>query len=110
MQQVLNEVGQIAQRLAAVICRSCNSSGTGHSASREDVPDAVQQSTCGSKCFFVVVIAALAYFLYKVAKDLLKECSRARRDCRLISALIAMLPQIVYADLSPSVAHGSSQL
>ena len=49
---------------------------------------------------FVVVVAALAYFLYKVAKDLLKAVqSVLGAIVGLISALIAMLPQIVYAGL-----------
>jgi hypothetical protein len=49
---------------------------------------------------FVIVIAALGYFLYKVAKDLLKAVqSVLGAIVGLISALIAMLPQIVYAGL-----------
>ena len=55
---------------------------------------------------FVVVVAALAYFLYKLAKDLLKAVqSVLRAIVGLISALIAMLPQIVYAGL---VAFGGA--
>ena len=46
------------------------------------------------------LIAALGYFLYKVAKDLLKAVqSVLGAIVGLISALIAMLPQIVYAGL-----------
>ena len=53
-----------------------------------------------SRVLFVIVIAALAYFLYKVAKDLLKAVqSVLGAIVGLVSALIAMLPQIVYAGL-----------
>jgi hypothetical protein len=49
---------------------------------------------------FAVVVAALAYFLYKIAKDLLKAVqSVLGAIVGLISALIAMLPQIVWAGL-----------
>jgi len=55
---------------------------------------------------FVIVVAALAYFLYKVAKDLLKAVqSVLGAIVGLVSALISMLPQIVYAGL---VAFGGA--
>jgi hypothetical protein len=46
------------------------------------------------------VIAAMAYFLYKIAKDLLRAVqSVLSAIVGLVSALIAMLPQIVVAGL-----------
>jgi hypothetical protein len=49
---------------------------------------------------FAIVIAALVYFLYKVAKDLLRAVqSVLGAIVALISSLIGMLPQIVYAGL-----------
>jgi hypothetical protein len=49
---------------------------------------------------FVLVIGALGYFFYKIAKDLLKAVqSVLGAIVGLISALIAMLPQIVWAGL-----------
>jgi len=49
---------------------------------------------------FVLVVGALAYFLYKIAKDLLKAVQSVfAAIVGLISALIAMLPQIVWAGL-----------
>jgi hypothetical protein len=46
------------------------------------------------------VIAALGYFFYKIAKDLLEAVqSVLGAIVGLISALIAMLPQIVWAGL-----------
>jgi hypothetical protein len=49
---------------------------------------------------FILVIGALAYFFYKIAKDLLKAVqSVLGAIVGLVSALIAMLPQIVWAGL-----------
>jgi hypothetical protein len=49
---------------------------------------------------YVLVIAAIAYFLYKIFRDLLKAVqSVLGAIVSLISALIAMLPQIVWAGL-----------
>jgi uncharacterized YccA/Bax inhibitor family protein len=49
---------------------------------------------------YVLVVAAMVYFLYKIAKDLLKAVqSVLGAIVGLISALIAMLPQIVWAGL-----------
>jgi hypothetical protein len=49
---------------------------------------------------YVVVIAALAYFIYKLAKDLLKAVqSILSAIVGLISALIGMLPQVVLVGL-----------
>jgi hypothetical protein len=49
---------------------------------------------------FVLVIGALVFFLYKIAKDLLKAVqSILSAIVGLISALIGMLPQIVLVGL-----------
>src|SRR5204862_4947498 len=101
MQQVLNEVGQIAQRLAGVIWQVLQfiwNWSFGQIVTMFQVP--FNNLPLWKQVLFVVVIAALAYFLYKVAKDLLKAVqSVLGAIVGLISALIAMLPQIVYAGL-----------
>src|SRR5262249_51262581 len=91
MQQVLNEVGQIAQRLSAVIWQVLQFIWNW---SFGQVVKMFQLSFNGlplwKQVLFVVVIAALAYFLYKVAKDLLKAVqSVLGAIVGLISALIA---------------------
>jgi hypothetical protein len=49
---------------------------------------------------FVIVVAALAYFIYKIAKDLLAAVQKVLSAIvGLISALVAMLPQIIWAGL-----------
>ena len=60
---------------------------------------------------FIVVVAALAYFLYKVAKDLLKAVQS------VLGAIVGLTPRSSQCcrrscmrGLSPSVAHGSSQI
>ena len=73
MQQVLNEVGQIAQRLAAVIWQVLQfiwNWSFGQVVKMFQMP--FNNLPLWKQVLFVVVIAALAYFLYKVAKDLLK--------------------------------------
>jgi hypothetical protein len=93
------QVGQIAQRLAAVIWQVLQFIWNW---SLGQVVKMFQMSfnnlPVWKQVLFVVVIAALAYFLYKVAKDLLKAVQHVLGAIvGLISALIAMLPQIVYA-------------
>lgn len=57
---------------------------------------------------FVLVIAALVYFLYKVFKDLVEAVTKVLGAIvGLIGALVSMLPQIVYAGL---VAFGGAWL
>ena len=101
MQQVLNEVGQIAQRLAAVIWQVLQfiwNWSFGQVVKMFQMP--FNNLPLWKQVLFVVVVAALAYFLYKLAKDLLKAIqSVLGAIVGLISALIAMLPQIVYAGL-----------
>ena len=73
MQQVLNEVGQIAQRLAGVIWQVLQfiwNWSFGQVVKMFQMP--FNNLPLWKQVLFVVVIAALAYFLYKVAKDLLK--------------------------------------
>jgi hypothetical protein len=99
MQQVLNEVGQIAQRLAAVIWQVLHfiwNWSFGAIVKMFQLP--FNNLPIWKQVIFVLVIGALAYFLYKVAKDLLKAVqSVLGAIVGLISALIHMLPQIVWA-------------
>ena len=83
MQQVLNEVGQIAQRLAAVIWQVLQfiwNWSFGQVVKMFQMP--FNNLPLWKQVLFVVVIAALAYFLYKVAKDLLKAVQPARCNRR----------------------------
>ena len=101
MQPVLNEVGQIAQRLAAVIWQVLQfiwNWSFGQVVNMFQMP--FNTLPLWKQVLFVLVIAALGYILYKIAKDLLKAVqSVLGAIVGLISALIAMLPQIVWAGL-----------
>ena len=101
MQQVLNEVGQIAQKLVAVIWQVLQFIWTwsfGQVVKMFQMP--FNNLPLWKQVIFVLVIGALAYFFYKIAKDLLKAVqSVLGAIVHLVSALIAMLPQIVYAGL-----------
>ena len=101
MQQVLNEVGQIAQRLAAVIWQVLQFAWNwsfGQVVKMFQLP--FNNLPLWKQVLFALVIGTLAYFLYKIAKDLLKAIqSVLGAIVGLISALIAMLPQIVWAGL-----------
>ena len=107
MQQVLNEVAQIAQRLAAVIWQVLQfiwNWSFGQIVKMFQMP--FNNLTIWKQVLFVLVVAALGYFLFKIAKDLLKAVqSVLGAIVGLISALIAMLPQIVWAGL---VAFGGA--
>ena len=107
MQQVLNEVGQIAQRLAAVIWQVLQfvwNWSFGQIVKMFQVP--FSNLPIWKQILFILVVAALGYFLYKIAKDLLKAVqSVLGAIVGLISALIAMLPQIVWAGM---VAFGGA--
>jgi hypothetical protein len=101
MQQVFNQVGQIAQQLASVIWRvltyiwqfSFGQVGRMFNMNFSSL-DVWKQ------VIYVLVIGALAYFIYKIAKDLLKAMqSILSAIVGLISALIGMLPQIVLVGL-----------
>jgi hypothetical protein len=101
MQQVFNQVGQIAQQLASVIWRVLQfiwSWSFGQVAEMFGKP--FSNLDIWKQVIYVVVIVALAYFLYKIAKDLLKAVqSVLSAIVGLISALIGMLPQIVLVGL-----------
>jgi hypothetical protein len=101
MQQVLNEVGQIAQKLVAVIWQVLQFIWTwsfGQVVKMFQMP--FNNLPLWKQVIFVIVVGALAYFFYKIAKDLLKAVqSMLGAIVHLVSALIAMLPQIVYAGL-----------
>jgi hypothetical protein len=101
MQQVLNQVSQIAQQLASVIWQVLQfiwNWSFGQIVRMFQMP--FNSLPLWKQILYVLVIAAMAYFLYKVAKDLLKAVqSVLGAIVGLISALIAMLPQIVWAGL-----------
>ena len=101
MQQVLNQVGQIAQQLSNVIWQVLQfiwNWSFGQVARMFQMP--FNSLPLWKQIIYVLVIAALAYFLYKIAKDLLKAVqSVLGAIVGLISALIAMLPQIVWVGL-----------
>jgi hypothetical protein len=101
MQQVLNQVSQIAQQLASVIWQVLQFIWNW---SFGQIVQMFQLSfnnlPLWKQIIYVLVIAAMVYFLYKIAKDLLKAVqSVLGAIVGLISALIAMLPQIVWAGL-----------
>jgi hypothetical protein len=101
MQQVLNQVAQIAQQLASVIWQVLQfvwNWSFGQIVRMFQMP--FNELPLWKQIIYVLVIAAMAYFLYKIAKDLLKAVqSVLGAIVGLISALIAMLPQIVWAGL-----------
>jgi hypothetical protein len=101
MQQVLNQVAQIAQQLASVIWQVLQFVWNW---SFGQIVRMFQMSfntlPLWKQIIYVLVIAAMVYFLYTIAKDLLKAVqSVLGAIVGLISALIAMLPQIVWAGL-----------
>jgi hypothetical protein len=109
MQPIFNQVGEIAQQLATVIWRVLQfvwNWSFGQVAQMFNQPFANLDRW--KQVVFVIVIAALVYFLYKIAKDLLKAVqSILSAIVGLISALIAMLPQIVLVGL---IAFGGARV
>jgi len=101
MQQVLNQVSQMAQKLVSVIWQVLQfiwNWSFGQIVKMFQMP--FNTLPLWKQVLFILVIGALAYFFYKIAKDLLKQCSRLLGAIvGLVSALIAMLPQIVWAGL-----------
>jgi hypothetical protein len=101
MQQVLNQVGQIAQQLSSVIWQVLQfiwNWSFGQIVRMFQMP--FNSLPLWKQVIYVLVIAAIAYFLYKIFRDLLKAVqSVLGAIVSLISALIAMLPQIVWAGL-----------
>jgi hypothetical protein len=101
MKEVFNQVGQIAQQLATVIWRVLQFIwGWSFGQVGEMFGKPFSNLDVWKQVVYVIVIAALAYFLYKIAKDLLKAVqSVLSAIVGLISALIGMLPQIVLVGL-----------
>ena len=101
MQQILNQVGQIAQQLASVIWQVLQyiwNLSFGQIVRMFGMP--FNSLPLWKQIVYVLVIVAIVYFLWKVFKDLLKAVqSVLSAIVGLISALIAMLPQIVWAGL-----------
>jgi hypothetical protein len=101
MQQFLNQLGQIAQQLSNVIWQILQfiwNWSFGQVARMIGMP--FNGLPLWKQIIYVLVIAALAYFFYKIAKDLLKATqSILGAIVSLISALIGMLPQIVWVGL-----------
>jgi hypothetical protein len=101
MQQVLNQVADIAQRLAQVIwqvLRFIWDWSFGQIAAMLRL--SFNNLPLWKQIIFVIVIAAMAYFLYKIFRDLLKAVqSVLGAIVGLISALIGMLPHFVLAGL-----------
>jgi hypothetical protein len=101
MQQVLNQVSQMAQKLVSVIWQVLQfiwNWSFGQIVKMVQMP--FNNLPLWKQVLFVLVIGALAYFFYKIAKDLLKAVqSVLGAIVGLVSALIAMLPQIVWAGL-----------
>jgi hypothetical protein len=101
MQQVLNQVADVAQRLVSVIWQVLQfiwNWSFGQIVRMFQLP--FNSLPLWKQVLYVLVIAAMAYFLYKIAKDLLRAVqSVLSAIVGLVSALIAMLPQIVVAGL-----------
>ena len=101
MQPFLNQLGQIAQQLSNVIWQVLQfiwNWSFGQVARMFSMP--FNALPLWKQIIYVLVIAALAYFFYKIAKDLLKATqSILGAIVSLISALISMLPQIVWVGL-----------
>lgn len=109
MQQIFNEVGQIAQRLLGVLWQvlqfiwqwSFGQVIGMFQLSFNDLP-------LWKQVIFVIVVAALAYFIYAIARDLLSAMQTVMKAIiGLVSSLVVMLPQILYAGL---VAFGGAWL
>lgn len=101
MQQVLNEVGNIAQKLFAVIWQVLQfvwNWSFGQIVKMFQMPFA--NLPIWKQVLFVLVIGALAYFLFKIAKDLLAAIQKVLAAIvGLVTSLISLLPQIVWAGL-----------
>ncbi len=100
LKSTFNQVGDIAQNLVSVIWRvltfiwGWSFGQVAGMFARGFPPDLWKQ------IIYVIVIIALAYFIYRLAKDLLKAVqSILSAIVGLISALIGMLPQVVLVGL-----------
>jgi hypothetical protein len=101
LQDAFNQVGRIAQNLVSVIWQVLQFIWNW---SFGQVARMFSQSFTNmaiwKQIIFVLVIGALIYFIYKIAKDLLRAVqSILSAIVGLVSALIGMLPQIVLAGL-----------
>jgi len=101
VQQVSNEVGEIVQRFAGVIWQALQfiwAWSFGQIVTMVQLPfNSLPQWKQG---MFALVIVALAYLFHKVSKDLLKAVqSVVGAVVGLVTALIGMLPQIIWAGL-----------
>jgi hypothetical protein len=101
MQQVLNSVGQLAQQLASVIWQVLQfiwNWSFGQVARMLAMP--FGSLPIWKQVLYVIVIAALVYFFFKIGRDLLNAVMGVLKSIMgLINALISMLPQVVVAGL-----------
>jgi hypothetical protein len=101
MQQIANQVGQLGQQLVSVVWQVLQfiwGISVGQIVRMFGIP--FNSLPLWKQVIYVLVIAAIIYFLYKLAKDLLRAVqSVLGAIVGLVSALIGMLPQIVWAGL-----------
>jgi hypothetical protein len=101
MQQIANQVGQLAQQLVTVVWQVLQfiwNLSVGQIVRMFGMP--FNSLPLWKQIIYVLVIGAIVYFLYKLAKDLLRAVqSVLGAILGLISALVGMLPQIVWAGL-----------
>lgn len=101
MQPEPNEVGEVVQRLAGVIWQALQflwNWSFGQVVTMFQLP--FNTLPVWKQGLFIIVIVSLAYLSHKVAKDLLKAVqSVVGAMVGLVSALLSMLPQIVWAGL-----------
>ena len=109
MKPILDQVAQIAQQLASVIWQVLQyiwNLSFGQITKMFNMN--FGSLPLWKAIIYVLVVGAIIYFLYKVAKDLLKAVqSVLGAIVGLISALVQMLPQIVWAGL---IAFGGAWL
>jgi hypothetical protein len=101
MQPEPNDVGEVLQRLAAVIWEALLfiwNWSFGQVVAMFQLP--FNTLPAWKQGLFVLVIVALSYLVHKVSKDLLKAVqSVVGAMVGLVSALLSLLPQIVWAGL-----------
>jgi hypothetical protein len=101
MQPETNDVGEIVQRLAAVIWQALQvlwNWSFGQVVTMFQMP--INTLPVWKQGLFVLVIVALGYLVHKVSKDLLKAVqSVVGSVVGLVSALLSLLPQIVWVGL-----------
>jgi len=101
MQPAPNEVGEITQRLAGVIWQTLQfiwNWSFGQIVTMFQLP--FNTLPAWKQGLFALVIVALGYLFHKISKDLFKAVqSVVGAAVGLMSALVAMLPQIIWAGL-----------